>query len=156
MAKNTESKKDKNTPRDGEVEVATGAFIIRNEKLFLATGPKFHGEWVVPGGHLNFRESSKDCIEREVKEEIGIDVKAVEMFGITEWPSRKIAGRDRHFVFINWKCEIVKGEPKVDGVELTKMTWMPLNEVEKNPKVTQSVKISLRKMAGKTGVFARG
>ncbi|MFH1247228.1 MAG: NUDIX domain-containing protein, partial [Candidatus Micrarchaeota archaeon] len=64
-ANRSESKKKERTPQEGDVEVATGAFIIRDGKIFLATGSKFHGEWVVPGGHINFGESSKDCIERE-------------------------------------------------------------------------------------------
>ncbi len=144
MAANLESKTK--TPQEGDVEVATGAFIIRNGKLFLATGPKFHNEWVVPGGHVNFKESSKDCIEREVKEEINVEVEATEMFGITESTNRVIAGRERHFIFINWKCKIVKGEPKVDGVEFTKSTWMPLEQALIDPQVAESVKISLRKM----------
>lgn len=131
---------------ENEVEIATGAFIVKNGKLFLATGPKFHDEWVVPGGHLHFKESSKDCVEREVKEEIGIEVKAVEMFGITESLSRRIHGRDRHFVFINWKCEVVTGEPKLDNDEFTKMTWMPLEQALKDEKVTESVRHSLKKM----------
>ena len=144
MAANLES--NNKISREGDVEVATGAFIVQDGKLFLATGPKFHNEWTVPGGHVNFKENSKDCIEREVKEEIGVDVEAIEMFGITESTNRKIQGRDRHFIFINWKCKILNGEPKLDGKELTKSTWMPLEQVLTDPQVTESVKISLRKM----------
>ncbi len=131
-------------PQEGDVEVATGAFIIRDGKLFLATGQKFHDEWVVPGGHVNYRENAKQCIEREVMEEIGVKVNAVEMFGVTEATHRVVKGRARHFIFLNWKCELLNGEPKIDGVEFTKMTWMPMEQAARDPKVTGSVKTSLK------------
>lgn len=146
MDGNLENKPEAKMRKENKVEVATGAFIIRDGKLFLATGPKFHDQWVVPGGHLNFQESSKDCIEREVKEEIGVDVEATVMFAVIEDTNRVIAGRTHHFVFINWKCKILKGEPKLDGIEFTKMTWMPLEQVLTDSHVAESVKASLRKM----------
>ncbi len=145
MEENSESNASKqHKPQEGDVEIATGAFIIRDDKLFLATGSKFHDEWVVPGGHLNFRENAKQCIEREVMEEINVKINAIEMFSVTEATHRVVKGRARHFIFLNWKCEVVTGEPKLDGVEFTKMTWMPIEQALIDPKVTGSVKASIK------------
>ena len=132
--------------QEREVEVATGAFIIHSGKIFLATGSKFHDKWTVPGGHVDYRETSKDCIEREVKEEISVDVKAIELFSVQEAVHHTVKGRDRHFIFLNWKCEIVSGEPKVDGNEFTKMIWMNINEAMKDPNVMPTVREGLKKL----------
>ena len=68
------------------------------------------------------------------------------MFGITESLSRRINGRDKHFVFINWKCNVVKGEPVLNNDEFTEMTWMPIEQALKDEKVTESVRHTLKKM----------
>ncbi len=147
MEKNSENNISKSRkPQEGDVEVCTGAFIIRDNKVFLATGPKFHDKWVVPGGHVEYREKITDCVEREAKEETSAEVKAVEMICVSEDLHKKVNGRDRHFIFLNWKCEIVKGEPKVDGREFTKMTWMPIKEALADPNIAQSLKEPLEKL----------
>lgn len=132
-------------PRENEVEVTTGAFIIRDGKLFLATGPKFHDKWTVPGGHVDYRETSKQCVEREVKEELGVKCKAIELISASELTHHMIRGKDRHFIFLNWKCEINE-EPKIDGREFTKKVWMPLKEALDNPDVMPTVKEPLKKL----------
>ncbi|HII38922.1 TPA: NUDIX domain-containing protein [Candidatus Micrarchaeota archaeon] len=130
-----------------EVEVATGAFIIRNREILLVSGPKFHGKWTVPGGHVEFGETSKACVERKVKEELNVEGKATEMFSSQEATKHNICGRERHFVFLNWKCKI-NGEPKPDGVELTECVWMPLEEALDNTDVMDSIKEGIKRLAG--------
>ena len=148
MAQNTESKML--LPHEGEVEIATGAFIIRDGKIFLATGPKFHDKWTIPGGHIDYRETSKDCIEREVQEEINLKVKALDLFSVQEAVHHTIKGRDRHFVFLNWKCEIISGEQKIDNREFTKMIWMPVKDAMQDQNVMSTVREGLKKL-GKKG-----
>ena len=133
-------------PQEGDVEVATGAFIIRDGKLFLASGPKFHNQWVVPGGHVEYRETIQKCVEREVKEETNAEVKATELICVSEDLHKKVNGKERHFVFLNWKCELVNGEPKIDGKEFTKFIWMPLKEALANDNIADSLKEPLKKL----------
>ncbi len=142
---------DANTTSKEEVEVATGAFIIHNEKVLLATGPKFSNMWTVPGGHLHFKEKMKDCIEREVQEEIGVKINAIEHFSTQEKIVHVIERRERHFIFLNWKCEITEGEPKIDGREFTKFTWMPVKKAIENEKVVESVRDALKIMVKQNG-----
>ncbi|MDP3742528.1 MAG: NUDIX domain-containing protein [Candidatus Micrarchaeota archaeon] len=130
-------------PREDEVEITTGAFIIRDGKIFLTTGPKFNNKWTVPGGHVNYRETSKDCIEREVKEELGIKCKAIELFSVSERTHHTVRGKDRHFIFLNWKCEITE-EPKIDGKEHDKAKWINIEDALDDPEVMSSVKEPLK------------
>lgn len=148
MERNSENKTEQSEriPKEGDVEVATGAFIVRNGKIFLATGQKFHDKWTVPGGHVNFGETSKACVEREILEEIGIRAKACELFHTNEVTKQLINGRERHFVFLNWKCEVGAQEPKIDGKEFTKAKWFSMKEALEDPDVMASVKECIKKL----------
>jgi len=39
--------------------------------------------WGPPGGHLELGESFEDCVIREAKEEIGIEIQAPKFFAVT-------------------------------------------------------------------------
>lgn len=128
----------------GQVEVATGAFIIKDNKVLLCTGPKFHGEFVPPGGHVEFGETIQQCIEREALEETGLTVKTRGSPFIIENTKRKIAGYERHFIFINYECEIIKGEIKLQEKEFTQYEWFDLQKATADPRVTQSARDSIK------------
>ena len=61
----------------------TGA-IIENDDNFLigrrAKNEKSSGMWEFPGGKLEEGESPKECIKRELKEELNIDAEIGELF----------------------------------------------------------------------------
>ena len=61
----------------------TGA-IIENDDNFLigrrAKNEKSSGMWEFPGGKLEKGESPKECIKRELKEELNIDAEIGELF----------------------------------------------------------------------------
>lgn len=60
----------------GQLAVAAGTFIFNKEdKIFLAKFTnKFHGQWSIPGGKLDFGETPLECAIREAKEETNIDI----------------------------------------------------------------------------------
>jgi len=66
------------------------------------------GVWVMPGGKLEEGENAKDCVVREAKEELGIEIKPIKIDEISEV--------DYHngnvWVFIYYLSEIISGTPK--------------------------------------------
>jgi mutator protein MutT len=63
------------------------AAIIRNGKKLLLTkeilesGREF---WIFPGGGVNFGESLEEAVKREIKEELGMEIKVEKLLGFKE------------------------------------------------------------------------
>ena len=54
--------------------ISIKALILDSEKRFLLTKEE-NGKWELPGGGgLDFGENFKDCLKREIKEEMGLDI----------------------------------------------------------------------------------
>ena len=66
-----------------KIILVTGA-IIQNDNNFLigrrGKDEKSAGMWEFPGGKLEEGESPKECIKRELKEELNIDAEIGELF----------------------------------------------------------------------------
>jgi len=61
--------------------------------------------WEFPGGKTEDGETLEECIIRECKEELAVDIKVLEEFGRTKYPH---AGNELVFCF--FMAEIVSGE----------------------------------------------
>lgn len=85
------------------------AFIKKANKFLIAkrsTGDqKMLGKWEFPGGKVEEGEEEKHAIEREIKEEFGLDIKAIKFItnNVCEYPSRTIDLR-------LYECKYIKGE----------------------------------------------
>ena len=85
------------------------ALIVRNNKVLIAkrsTGdPNVFGKWEFPGGKVKENESEEHAIEREIKEEFEMDIKANKYLinNICEYPTKIIDLR-------LYECEYIAGE----------------------------------------------
>ncbi len=68
---------------------------------------KPEGVWVMPGGKLKEGENARDCVVREVKEELGIDIKPIKIAGVGEVDYNN----GNIWVFIYYLSEIISGIP---------------------------------------------
>lgn len=85
------------------------ALINNNDKVLIArrsTGdPNVLGKWEFPGGKVEQNEDEKHAIEREIKEEFELEIKAKEYVtnNTCEYPTKTIDLR-------LYSCEYVSGE----------------------------------------------
>ncbi len=105
--------------------VVTAGIIFHNEKV-LITRRKLDahqgGLWEFPGGKQELGETLEDCLQRELKEEIDIEVmnvKAVATFRY-RYPDKEV---ELHF----FSCTLNEGEPK--ALECLEWAWVPRQEL---------------------------
>ena len=87
------------------------AAVIKNEKgQVLAVHlnkEKPEGVWVMPGGKLEKEENARDCVIREAREELGIEIKPIKIVGISEVDYLN----GNVWVFIYYLSKLVSGTP---------------------------------------------
>ncbi|WP_305098412.1 NUDIX hydrolase [Croceibacterium aestuarii] len=87
------------------------------ERILLVRHSYGSGRWALPGGGLGRREDPADCARRELREELGCDLAALELFEVVE---REIQGApNRSFIFV----ARIEGRPVPDGRELIAADW---------------------------------
>ena len=85
------------------------ALIVKDEKVLIAkrsTGDKNAlGKWEFPGGKVDPGESERHAIEREIKEELDLEINAKEFIinNVYEYPT--------HIVNLKlYRCEFISGD----------------------------------------------
>ena len=61
----------------------TAAIIIEADKILIArraNGKHLSGYWEFPGGKLDDGETEKECLTREIKEELDIHIEVTDFF----------------------------------------------------------------------------
>lgn len=89
--------------------VGVGVIIVRDGKVLIGERlAKFgSGSYLVPGGHLEFGESCKECVRKEVHEETGlIDLHNIRLISINNH-----VVYDRHYINMNFVTDCPTGEP---------------------------------------------
>lgn len=98
----------------GSYSVGVGALVVRDGKMLLVRRAQEPGKgyWTNPGGYIEQHEPIHSTIEREVKEEAGIEARTVGIVAVRDQP------RDIHNVYIAFEMEYVGGEPVPDQYEV--------------------------------------
>lgn len=83
------------------------------------------GWWALPGGYLGWDETLEDCAMRELKEETGVGVEGVELFGVYSEPGGDGDGRQNvvHVYWTRWDGEAAVGD------EVTEVGWFDGEEL---------------------------
>jgi len=85
----------------------TTALILENSKgeIFLSKrkNPPKKNYWDLPGGFINLKENAEECLRREIKEELGIDLGQIDYFGSywSYYPYKKINYQTLCLVFFS-------------------------------------------------------
>jgi mutator protein MutT len=94
--------------------IEVGCAVIQNEgKILIAqrkTGSYYGGYWEFPGGKQEPGETIEQCLVREVREELGVEIEPLRLLRKTShtYPEREVL---LHF----YLCRLVSGQPsKID------------------------------------------
>jgi len=98
---------------DVERQSVTAALIMRTEEgevRVLIAERNSGGKWEFPGGKLELGETLEECLAREIKEELGLDIAVNKLFMSIDYdyPDKSIALH----AFV---CRIIDGRPRALG-----------------------------------------
>jgi 8-oxo-dGTP diphosphatase len=90
--------------------VVAAGLIHKDGKLLITQRPHgTHGalKWEFPGGKLEENEDPKECLKREIREELGVKVEVdrIEDVLFHRYP-------DRSVLLLFYNCRLVSGEPE--------------------------------------------
>jgi mutator protein MutT len=102
------------------------AIIRRGQEILISRRPQgvhLAGLWEFPGGKVETGESLESALEREIIEELGVEIDVLhETFRIAhEYPSRTV---QLHF----FECLIRKGEPA--AIEVDSLRWVAPQDLD--------------------------
>ena len=109
--------------------IVTVAVLRRDGKILLAKRPSkglLGGMWEFPGGKVERGESLEACLTREIREELGAEVRVGEAFGIYQHAYTHFRITLHAFL-----CELMDGEPK--PVEVAGLSWVFPTELGNYP-----------------------
>lgn len=118
----------------------SGCLIIENKKLLLLHRRE-RDHWELPGGKIKTNENPKQTARREVKEEIGCDVKLLQYLSCFEFVLD-----NRNFISHCFLAEIIKGRPKLMEKDVfDKLDFIQLDKL-KNYNLSPNVKTLITKI----------
>jgi 8-oxo-dGTP diphosphatase len=126
------------------IGVGVGAVIVDEQgRLFLARrGPEAKNEcglWEFPGGSVEFGETMAGALQREMREEYGIEIEVGELLDVAD---HILPNEGQHWVSPTYVCRIVAGEPTICEVaKCTQIGWFAPEDVPDD--LTQITRVNL-------------
>ena len=114
-------------------ETRIAGIIIQGGKILMLIG-KGHKELWTPGGHLEIGENEEECLKRELKEEIGVNLVKSKFFG--EYPGKSFYQPERTY---NQHVYLAEIEGKiVPNAEIESYLWFSKEDFlsKKYPMIT--------------------
>jgi 8-oxo-dGTP diphosphatase len=101
------------------------AVIINDDQEVLLTKrnvPPFQGEWVMPGGKIDLGEPIIRAIEREVMEEVGLQVEVVDLLDVFEHVTP--GDENYHFIILYYRCRPLFCDISHNQDEVEEARWV--------------------------------
>lgn len=109
--------------------LGAGMVCFRDDHVLLIKRGKAPrpGEWSIPGGHVEWGETTAQAAIREVMEETGIEAEALDLIEVIDaiGPGEPPQG---HYVLVDYLGRWVSGEPRA-GCDAAEAIFVPLTRL---------------------------
>lgn len=106
--------------------IVCAAIIHKGDKILIAQrleGSHLEFMWEFPGGKVIEGEYPKQCVVREIREELDIDIEANDIYDVVFHKYE-----DKNVLLLVYDCTYISGEPK--AVDCNAFEWVTLNELD--------------------------
>ncbi len=109
--------------------VAVDGLIVQHQKLVLIRrkNPPYKGMYALPGGFVEYNETTEKAVLREILEEVGVKTRIKKLVGVYSDPNRDPRG---HVVSTAYELEIISGTLKA-GDDAAEFELVPINKIPK-------------------------
>jgi 8-oxo-dGTP diphosphatase len=110
-----------------------GAIIFRGSEVLLVKRgrPPALGKWSIPGGLVELGESLEASVRREVMEEVGLEVKVIDLVAALDRVILDQDGRiEYHYILLDFLCEAVGGLLKA-GTDADECRFIPMKDLRR-------------------------
>jgi len=115
------------TPYYPRISPAVIVLVTRGDSMLLARNATFPEPFFSTlAGFVDVGESLEETVLREVKEEVGLDLKNLRYFGSQPWPF----GRS---LMVGFTAEYAGGDIRVDGQEIAEADWFTPDHLPRIP-----------------------
>lgn len=101
--------------------LVTAAIVQQEDRILLTRrldGTRHAGLWEFPGGKLDPGESPQEGLQRELREELGLDIRVGEIFDVVyhryDWGA---------VLLLAYRCEALGGE--IRNLQVAEHRWVP-------------------------------
>lgn len=118
--------------------VGAGVLIYRDGRILLQKR-KDDRTYGKHGGIVNIEENTEDAARREVREEIGLSLGKIRLFGVYSGPQMTVTfsnGDVCNFVDVVYVCDDFEGKPVPDGDEVEGLEWFGFADIPENLHIT--------------------
>jgi len=117
--------------------VASKVFITNAQGKFLVVKTTYAADWDIPSGHCDPGESPDLAASRELWEETGLKVDAMQQFGVIFYPKLRTVQ-----VLFSHQLDTTP-DLKGDNVEISDLRWVERDEIKLNPYALEAVEVIL-------------
>ncbi|MDQ0466689.1 8-oxo-dGTP diphosphatase [Caulobacter ginsengisoli] len=123
-----------------------GVVCLRGDQVLLIKrgNPPRQGQWSLPGGRLEWGETTVDAALRELKEETGVEAQLLGLIEVVDGviTSRTTGEVTRHYIMIDYAARWLSGEP-VAGDDAVEARFVSFAEAESMVEWSETVRIIL-------------
>jgi len=86
----------------------TAAIIIKGHRVLIAQrapGENLAGKWELPGGKIESGETPQECLKREIREELDVDIEVLDFFAESIY-----AYHNGTIKLMAFRCKWISGE----------------------------------------------
>jgi ADP-ribose pyrophosphatase YjhB (NUDIX family) len=114
---------------------AVAAVVFDEEDRVCLVRDTKRGQWTLPMGRIEPRESVRDTLAREVREEAGLTVESAALAGVYSAPETQVFDTpdgETHYLTHVFRCADWTGSPTPDGEETTAVEFFPVGDYPNN------------------------